>query len=124
MLDELNDTVTVETGAVEAAVTVRFAVPVIDPLVPVMTALPAATPVTTPDAETVAIAVLELLHVTVPDVTLPVESVSVAVACVVVPTVMLAAASDTATLVGGGGITTRSAVPGTLSTVAVTLTVP
>jgi len=50
----------------------------------VIVALPVALPVTRPVLETVAIAVLELVHVTVPRVTaLPDEVVSLATACVV-----------------------------------------
>jgi hypothetical protein len=52
-------------GGGVGAVTVIDAVPLFVPLVPVMVAEPAATPVTTPEAFTVAIALFVLDHVTV-----------------------------------------------------------
>ena len=51
-------------GGGAGAVTVIVAVPLLLALVPVIVAVPAATPVTTPDALTVATAVLPLDHVT------------------------------------------------------------
>src|SRR5438067_10585545 len=70
----------------DCAVTVTLAEPLTPPLVAVMLVLPAATAVTNPELDTVAIKVLPLAHVTVRPVrTLLLASRSVAVACVVDP---------------------------------------
>lgn len=69
--------------------TMRSAVPLLPSLVAVTVALPWVTAVTIPWAETVATAELELDHTTVrPFSAFPAESASVAVSCVVCPTVM------------------------------------
>ncbi|HKR09470.1 MAG TPA: hypothetical protein VJS39_09795 [Gemmatimonadaceae bacterium] len=70
------------TDATAAGVTVRVALPVLPSLVAVIFAVPGATAVTTPVADTVAIAELSELQVIMrPDSTLPAPSRSVAVAC-------------------------------------------
>jgi hypothetical protein len=63
-LDDAGETDTVATGAGGAALTVVAAVPVFVSLVAVIVALPAATAVTSPDAETRLTAVLLELQVT------------------------------------------------------------
>ena len=63
-LDVAGDTDTVATGAGGGALTVIAAVPLFVSLDAVIVTLPAATPVTRPDAETVLIAVLLEFHVT------------------------------------------------------------
>jgi hypothetical protein len=74
-------TVTVATAG---SVTVTVAVPVLPSLVAVIVAVPPATPVTTPDEETVAILVALELHVTVrPVSTFPAASFVVAESVVV-----------------------------------------
>jgi hypothetical protein len=72
------------TDATGTGVTVTLAVPLFPSLVAVIVAEPAATPVTTPLEETVAIPVLELDHVTArPVSTLLFASYAVAVSCTV-----------------------------------------
>ena len=70
-----------ETSTVDGAwPTVTEAVPVAEPEVPVIVALPSATEVTKPTDETVAIPVSDEVQVTVaPDITLPDASLTVAV---------------------------------------------
>src|SRR6266513_1961520 len=85
------------------AVTVTPALPFFPSLVAVMVAGPGATPVTRPVALTVAVEVLELVHVTVRPVRmLPLASLSVAVSCTVWPTWTGAAAGVTSTVATGG----------------------
>ena len=95
----------VATGA--GAVTVSVALPDLPSLVAVMSAVPAATAVTRPEALTVATAEFELVHpIAWPVSTLPLESRRVAVACVLCPTVSDGAFSVTvteATVLEGGG---------------------
>jgi hypothetical protein len=75
-------TATVATGAGGAAGTVMVAVPVRPSLVAVIVAVPAATAVTSPLPETVAIALALVLQLTVrPESTEPPASRSVAVSC-------------------------------------------
>jgi hypothetical protein len=67
-------------------VTVAVAVPLIDPDVAVIVAVPSPTEVTNPPDDTVAIAVEEVLHVTVaPDTVVPPVSLTVATSWVVSP---------------------------------------
>jgi hypothetical protein len=88
--------------SVPIAVTEIDAVPLLPSLLAVMTALPAALPVTTPDALTVAAVVLLELHVTVRPVnTLPPESRSVALSVTVPPTVSAAVLGETVTVATG-----------------------
>jgi hypothetical protein len=83
-------TVTVATGA-GGTLTVMLAVPLFPSLVAVIVALPAATPLTRPLDETVAIDALELDHaICRPERTLPVASVSIAPNCTVFPVSTLA----------------------------------
>src|SRR5207244_302172 len=79
-------------------------------LVAVMDALPGAIPVTTPvDAFTVATAALLDVHVTRrPGSTLPFTSRSVAVACVVPPTVIVAFPNATETVDTGSAVFTMA----------------
>lgn len=116
------------TGAGGGSVTVTEASPVCPSAAAAIVADPAATAVTTPLAETVASAGSVEDHVTLrPTRTLPAASRSVAVACVVCPTVIEAVASATvmvATGAGGGGETATAAEPETPSTVAVTVVLP
>src|ERR1041385_3512887 len=94
------------TVAVDGAVTVTAAVPVIPPLVAEVVAEPGATAVTSPLADTVATEVLLLLQVKLcPLRTLPLASLATAASCAVPPTVRLAVAGVTtteATAAGGG----------------------
>src|SRR5271156_6645975 len=72
--------------------------PLLEELVAVIVAEPAATAVTTPDDETLATPVLELAHVGVVPVTVvPLEFLSVAVSVTVLPTVRLDDEGDTDT---------------------------
>src|SRR6478752_1470516 len=86
-----------------AAVTVSAAEPVLPPLVAVIVAEPAATAVTSPEAETVATDVFEEVHAMVcPLRTLPDASFSVAVACAVCFTCRVEL-NDTLTVATGAG---------------------
>jgi hypothetical protein len=116
------ETLTVATGT---GVTVTLAVPLLPSLVAVIVAEPAATPVTTPLDDTVAIPVLELDHVTVrPVSTLLFASRVVAVSCTVRPTVTLGVAGATVTDATGTGVTVTLAVPLLPSLVAVIVAEP
>src|SRR5687767_5499975 len=100
-------TVTEATGM---GTTVTAAVPLFPSLVAVIVALPAAAPVTSPLAETVATPLALVVHVTPrPVSTLPAASRSVAVSCTVEPSCTLAGAGVTVTVAtgagGGGGAT-------------------
>ena len=119
-------TVTEATGA-GGTVTVIAAVPLLPSLVAVTVAEPAATPVTTPLDETVAIPVLELDHVTArPESTAPFASYAVAVSCAVCPTLTLAVAGETLTDATGTvtAVTLTEAVPLFPSLVAVMVAEP
>src|SRR6184192_1602847 len=86
------------TDATETIATVTLAVPLCPSLVAVIVADPAATPVTSPAADTVAIAVFELVHATPrPVSTFPAASFGVALSCVVAPTKTFAVAGLTVT---------------------------
>ena len=117
-------TVTVATGG---GVTVTLAVPLFPSLVAVIVAEPAATPVTTPLDDTVAIPVLELDYVTArPVSTLLFASYAVAVSCTVCPTVTLGVAGETLTDATGAStaVTVAEAVPLFPSLVAVIVAEP
>src|SRR5512147_1958774 len=87
-------------------------------LVAVICEVPAATPVTTPDDETVATAVLELDHVIVRPVRmLPAASRSVAEACVASPAVIEEDPNETVTDATAGRLTVCVALPLTPSLV-------
>jgi hypothetical protein len=131
--DAVNATATVATGGGGGggAVTVTVAEPVCPSLVATMLAVPGATALTYPVADTVAVAVLELDHVTTrPVSTFPLASRRVAVACVPCPATSDETFTVTATVAtgtgGGGGaaVTVTVACPVTPSLVAVTVTDP
>jgi hypothetical protein len=113
------------TEATGTFVTVIAAVPLCPSLVAVMVALPAATPVTSPLAETVAMADALLAHVTTrPESAFPLASFGVAVSCTVCPTAILADAGLTATEATGTMVTVTVAVPLFPSLVAVRVALP
>jgi len=116
------------TGDGARGVTVTDASPVCPSAAAAIVADPADTAVTTPLDKTVARVESVDDHVTLrPTRTLPAASRSVAVACVVCPTVSEADASATvmaATGAGGGGATATVVEPVTPSTVAVTVVLP
>ena len=94
-------------------------------IVAVMTALPAPTPVTRPDDDTVAIvAALELQMVVRPVSGCPVALNGVAVSCTVWPTVTLGAGGVTPTVATGRAATVTEDDPDFPSIVAVIVTVP
>jgi hypothetical protein len=77
-------TLTVATGVTGGGVTVTLDIPLFPSLVAVIVATPADAPVTRPVAETVAIPVFELVHVTARPVSgEPPASFGVAVNCTV-----------------------------------------
>lgn len=84
-VDAASETVTVATGAGGGTVTVIGAVPLTPSLVAVIVALPAATPVTVPVDETVAMLVLELAHVTTRPVSVAPDALRVTAVPVVLP---------------------------------------
>jgi len=115
-------TVTAATGTF---VTVRAAVPLCPSLVAVIVAEPVATPVTTPLAETVATAALLVPHATTrPLRAVPFASFGVAVNCVVVATVTVAAAGLTITEATGTFVTVTADVALFPSLVAVIVAEP
>jgi phage terminase large subunit-like protein len=110
---------------VTVAVTVIVAVPFFPSLVAVSVALPAATAVTRPLADTVATAGALLAQVTTrPVKTLPAESFVVAASCTVPPIWRLAEFGLTATDATGGIVTVTVAVPLFPPLVAVSVAVP
>src|SRR5439155_924875 len=122
MLGAVGLTVTDATGTIA---TVTLAVPLFPSLVAVIVADPAATPVTSPAADTVAIAVFELVHATPrPVSTFPAASFGVALSCVVAPTKTFAVAGLTVTEATGTLDTVTAAVPACPSLVAVIVTAP
>src|SRR5437899_2256885 len=122
MLGAVGLTVTDATGTIA---TVTLAVPLCPSLVAVIVADPTATPVTSPAADTVAIAVFELVHATPrPVSTFPAASFGVALSCVVAPTKTFAVAGLTVTEVTGTLDTLTAAVPLCPSLVAVIVTAP
>jgi hypothetical protein len=101
------------------------AVPVTPSLVARMVVPPAETAVTDPLVDTVAIAVLSLLHVTVRPVNTVFDaSRVVAESCVVPPTAIVALLGDTLTLATGASVTVSVAEPVLLSLVATMFAVP
>src|SRR6266516_350047 len=115
-------TVTAATGTL---LTVIVAVPLCPSLVAVIVAEPAAPPVTSPLALTVATAVLLLAHVTVrPANRLPSASFGVAVSCTVWPTCTDAEAGLTVTDATSTVLTVIAAVPLFPSLVAVIVAAP
>src|SRR5207249_6986449 len=113
------------TDATGTFATVTLAVPLFPSLVAVIVADPAATPVTSPAADTVAIAVFELVHATPrPVSTFPAPSFGVALSCVVAPTKTFAVAGLTVTEATGTLDTVTAAVPACPSLVAVIVTAP
>jgi hypothetical protein len=115
-------TTTVLTGTGDTVI-------VLDPLLPslvaVIVAVPVATAVTRPDADTVAAAVLLEPHVTTRSVTtFPAESVTVALSWTVCVTNKALLVGDTATVPTGIAVTVMVAVPLLVSLVAVIVAVP
>src|SRR3989442_4986689 len=115
-------TVTEATGA---TVTVTVAVPLFPSLVAVSVAVPGATALTSPVADTVATPAALVVHVTARPVnTLPAESLGVAVSCTVCPTVRLDEVGLTVTDATGTMVTVTVAVPLFPSLVAVSVAAP
>src|SRR5438876_3293474 len=113
------------TGATGTMVTVTVAVPFFPSLVAVSVAVPAATPVTRPLADTVAPAGAHPAQVTTrPAGGLPLASLGVAVSCTVCPTRTLAVAGVTATEAHATFVTVIAAVPFVPSILAVIVAVP
>src|SRR5438132_1327648 len=109
MLGAVGLTVTDATGTFA---TVTLAVPLCPSLVAVIVTAPAATPVTSPVADTLAIAAFELVHViTRPVNTFPAASFGVALSCCVAPIDNVADAGLIATEATETLVTARSAVP-------------
>jgi hypothetical protein len=105
--------------------TVMVAVPAAVPERAVIVALPADTPVTTPDDETVATDVLLLDHVTgAPAMTLPFASRTVAERVTLVPMATVAVAGATVTLAAAGAVTVTTADADCPSLVAVIVADP
>ena len=101
------------------------ATPVIPSTVAVSVAVPAATAVTSPVADTLATADALLLHVTARPVSVfPAASRALAASCCVPPTTRLAVAGLTLTAATGTGVTVMDALPVIPSTVAVSVAVP
>ena len=111
--------------AIAGVGTVMVAVPLAVPDRAVIVVLPAATPVTTPEPETVATAVLLLVQVTdAPAITLPLASRTVAVNDAVLPMATVAVAGVTVTLAAVGALTVTVAVPLALPLDAVIVALP
>ena len=101
------------------------AVPDADPEVALIVVEPAATPLTTPLADTVAVPVLVLDQVMgAPAITLPPASLAVAPNVTVWPATTLAEDGLTVTVAAGGGLTATVADPATPSMVAVMTALP
>jgi hypothetical protein len=125
---EEGDRVTVATGG---GVTVTDDVPLFPSLVAVMVADPAATAVTKPLEDTVAMDALDVDQVILRPVrTLPPPSRRVAWSCAVLPTSTVAVVGDTMTVAtgsgggGGGAVTVTDAVPVFPSLLAVIVAEP
>ena len=117
--------VALEHTSAELLVTVTSAVPDLPSLDAVMVALPAATAVTRPLDDTVALVASDELHVTVRPVNVALAASRVtAVSGCVEPTRMLTVAGDTVTLATGTGMTVRVACPDLLPEVAVMVVCP
>src|SRR3989441_822454 len=121
---------TAVAGLIPTDATGTFATPIaadalFPSLVAVIVVVPAATPVTRPAAETVAMAGLELAHVTArPTSTFPAASLGVVVSCTAPPTYTFAAAGLTTTEATGTVDTVTAAVPLWPSLVAVIVVDP
>jgi len=116
------DSVTLPTGI---AVTVTVEDPLFPSAVAVIVAVPPATPVTTPDDDTVAVDALLVPHVIGRFVTtVPFSSFTVAVNVVVCVATTLAVAGATVTVPTGTGVTVTPIVPLLPSLVAVTVDEP
>src|SRR5437667_11296930 len=112
-------------GGGGGVVTVTFAVPLFPSLVAVIVAVPAATPVTRPFAETVAALALLVAQLMLrPLSAVPLASLGVAVSCTVAATSSAGAAGLTLTDPTGTGVTVTVAVPLFPSLVAVIVAVP
>ena len=97
------DTVTENTGS---GATVTVAVPVAPSLVAVMVADPAVTPVTTPDAETLATCGSLLAYeMVLPVRTCPLSSVTIELSCSVCPAKIVTCPGDTMTALAGRAVT-------------------
>lgn len=127
----VGESVTVATGAGGGgAVTVTVALPLTPSLVAVIPTDPAATPVTRPVDETVAVVVLALVHVMVRPVSTTLFASYVVAASVVEPptaTLAVAGVTDTRATGAGGGatdVTVIVALPVTPSLRAVIVAVP
>jgi hypothetical protein len=122
------DTDTDATGAGAGALTVIAAEAVCPSLVAVIDTLPGATAVTSPDAETVATAVLlELQVITRPVSTLLLASRETAESCTVPPTWRVDVAGDTdtdATGIGAGAVVEAEAMLERPLNTALTFSVP
>ncbi len=119
---EISTRATREDGEV---VMVTCALPLFPSLAAVIVALPGATPVTSPLAETVAMSVSELDQVTGrPSRTLPPASLTSAVSWIVVPAGMLACAGDTLTEPTGVGLTVTLTEAALLPALAVIVALP
>src|SRR5205807_1364369 len=115
----------ITTEATGTFATPTLAVPLCPSLVAVTVPAPTATPVTRPLAETVAIAPLLVVQVTVrPVSTLPLASLRVAVSCTVPPTYIFGVVGLTVTDATGTFATVTLAVPLCPSLVAVIVTAP
>jgi hypothetical protein len=113
------------TLAAGASLTVTTAVPTLPSLVAVIVLVPALTPLTSPVTLTLATAALVDDQTTAWSlITLPFASFSVAIACVVPPTLRLADGRVTETEFTGASSTTALAEPLVPSLVAVTVAVP
>jgi hypothetical protein len=114
-----------ETDAMTTFVTVTPTLPFTPSTVAVIVAEPAATAVTRPVEETVAIFASDVDQVTVrPEITAPEASFAVADACVVCPTVSAVALTDAVTLVTAAAVTVTADDALLPSIVAVTVAVP
>jgi hypothetical protein len=114
MLETFSDSVRVATS--DAGITVTEAVPTIPSLVAEIAAVPSASPVTTPFADTAAtFASLEFQAIVLPESTLPAASRGVAMASIVRPRTTDGEASETPSvaIVCGcdAAVTTRVALP-------------
>src|SRR5437867_718599 len=121
-LSALGVMVTDATGTLD---TVTAAVPLCPSLVAVIVAVPPATPVTRPLADTVASAAFELVQlITRPLSTFPAASLGIAVSCTAPPTNTVAVAGLTVTDATGTLATVTAADPLWASLVAVMVTGP
>src|SRR3989442_1656882 len=113
------------TEATGAFATVTVAEPLFPSLVAVVAAVPGATPVTSPLADTVERPGLDLVQVTARPVSaFPLASLGVALSCTVPPTTTFAVAGLTTTEATGTVDTVTAAVPLWPSLVAVIVTAP